>query len=226
MITSISSIPANSQSLHETFLALLPKIETHAKISFRHIRCASTKADKVAEAVALAWNWFLRLHERGKDINDFRMVFTFLVVKAVKSGRRVTGTESIKDALSERAQRRHRFKVEALPTSTRASHEARFSKPHAQVEQDILEERLRDNVATPPPDAAAFRIDFPQWRSGQSERDRKLIDLLMLDTRTQDVAKKFAVSSGRVSQKRRQLHDDWQRFHGEDVTASQRINTA
>ena len=203
---------ARDNSVHDTFLTLLPKIQTHATICFRHVRCPDKKADKIAETVALAWKWYLRLHERGKNIDEFRMVFVFLVAKAVKSGRRLTGMEKPKDVLSERAQRRHGFKVESLPTSTRASHERRCSKPHAQMEQDTFEERLRDNAVTPPPDAAAFRIDFPQWRSVRSERDRQLIDLLMLDTHTQVAARRFGVSPGRVSQKRREFHDDWLRF--------------
>ena len=82
--------PSN-KSLHDAFLALLPRIQRHAAISFRHVRCPTTKADKIAECVALAWQWFLRLHQRGKDINDFKMVFAFLVAKAVSAWRRRNG---------------------------------------------------------------------------------------------------------------------------------------
>jgi hypothetical protein len=175
---SVSTNSPSSTSLHNAFLALLPKIETHASIAFRHIRCPATRADKIAETIALAWKWFVRLHERGKDINEFMMPFVVLVARAVKSGRRIAGMERPKDLLSERAQRQHGFKVEALPTSPRASYEARYSKPHGQQDYDAFEERLRDNAVTPPPDAAAFRIDFPQWRLSRSDRDRRLIDVL------------------------------------------------
>jgi hypothetical protein len=148
------------------------------------------------------------------------MVFVFLVAKAVKSGRRLTGMEKSKDVLNERAQQQHGFEVQALPTSPRASYEARYSKPHGQQDYDAFEERLADNAITPPPDAAAFRIDFPQWRTGWCERDRRLIDLLMLDTSTQDAARLFGVSPGRVSQKRREFADDWLRFHDEEIAAN------
>ena len=47
--------------LHARFLRLLPKIETHARICFRGVRCPVTREDRVAECVALAWQWFLRL---------------------------------------------------------------------------------------------------------------------------------------------------------------------
>jgi hypothetical protein len=36
-------------------LELLPAIETHARIYFRHLRCPGRKEDAVAEAVALSW---------------------------------------------------------------------------------------------------------------------------------------------------------------------------
>jgi hypothetical protein len=211
--------PAN-KSLHDAFLALVPKIQTYAAISFRHVRCPATKADKIAECVALAWQWFLRLHQRGKDIDDFKMVFAFLVAKAVKSGRRLAGMEKSKDVLSQRAQQRHGFAVQALPTSPRASYEARYSKPHGQQDYDAFEERLADNTITPVPEQVAFRVDFPRWRSARSERDRRLIDLLILDTSTQDAARIFRVSSSRISQKRREFADDWLWFHGEEIAAA------
>ena len=197
--------------------SLVPKIQTHAAISFRHVRCPATKADKIAECVALAWQWFLRLHQRGKDIDDFKMVFAFLVAKAVKSGRRLAGMEKSKDVLSQRAQQRHGFAVQALPTSPRASYEARYSKPHGQQDYDAFEERLADNTITPVPEQVAFRVDFPNWRGTWSERDRRLIDVLMLDTPTQDAARTFGVSPGRVSQKRLEFHADWHRFQGEGM---------
>jgi hypothetical protein len=208
---------ASKSTLNDTFLALLPKIQTHGQICFRHIRCPGQKADKIAEMVALAWKWFVRLYERGKDINDFKMVFVFLVGKAVKSGRRMTGQEKPKDVLSERAQRQHGFKVQAMPSSRRTSYGTRDSNPRGQDMQDVFEDRLKDNTVTPPPDAAAFRVDFPQWCAVRSERDRRLIDLLMLDTPTQDAARAFGVSPGRVSQKRREFYEDWLRFHGEGM---------
>src|SRR5439155_11150808 len=87
--------------------------------------CPDTRANKLAECEALAWKWFLRLHEQGKDVNQFLMAFIFLVARAVKSGRRACGMERTDDVLSPVAQRRHDFTVEALPSSTRRSTEPR-----------------------------------------------------------------------------------------------------
>ena len=59
-------------------------------------------------AVALAWKWHLRLLERGRDVRQFPMVFIYLVVAAVKSGRRLAGTAKAKDAMNRLTQRRQR----------------------------------------------------------------------------------------------------------------------
>jgi hypothetical protein len=74
---------------------------------------------------------------------------------------------------------------------------------------------LRDNRITPPPDQAAFRVDFPVWLGMQTKRNRRVIGDLMAGERTQDVSQKFRMSPGRVSQLRREFMEDWRRFCGE-----------
>ena len=129
--------------------------------------------------------------------------------------RRVCGHERAKDVLSPVARRLHGFTIEALPHATSTSHEHLYASPHGQERLDAFEERLHDNTITPPPDQAAFRIDFPVWRLTHSERDRRLIDALMLGGRTKEVSRLFGLSQGRISQKRRQFLQDWRRFCGE-----------
>ena len=212
--TRTSQAPPTSQ-LHATFQSLLPRLETHAAIVFRNVRCPDTRAERIAECVALAWKWLLRLHERGKDVNQFAMVFVFLVARAVKSGRRLAGQERAKDVLSSRAQRKHGFRVEALPASTRRPLDDLYGSVRGQQHLDAIEERLRDNTVTPPPDAASFRIDFRDWLRTRTDRDRRIIDDMMCDERTLDLARKHGISPGRISQLRRAFMEDWERFYGE-----------
>src|SRR5579883_1295539 len=101
MSASVCCCMSSSLADHGTFLALVPKIELHAQITFNSLKCPATRADKIADCVALGWQWYARLHERGKDVTRFPMVFVYLVVKAVKSGRRVVGMEKSKDVLNE-----------------------------------------------------------------------------------------------------------------------------
>jgi hypothetical protein len=216
MTKSVNRFAAASAAvLHVRFLALVPRIETHAWIFFRGIRCPVTREDRVQECVALGWKWFLRLAEQGKDVFAFPMAFSALVARAVKCGRRLCGQERSRDVLSLLAQQRNGFCVGSLPTSIRRPHENLYAEPHGQALLDAFEERLRDNTQTPVADQVAFRIDFPVWRCTRSERDRRVIDALLAGGRTKDVSRMFGLSPGRVSQLRRDFLEDWRRFTDE-----------
>jgi hypothetical protein len=209
--------PADLAHLHAVFLAdVLPRVETHGRIYFRHVS-PDRKEDLLAEMCGLAWKWFITLVRRGKNVLAFVSALATYAARAVNSGRRVCGHERRKDVLSPVARRHHGFAIEALPQATSTSHESLYASPHGQERLDAFEERLHDNTVTPPPDQAAFRIDFPAWRLTHSERDRRLIDTLMLGGRTKEVSRLFGLSQGRISQKRRQLMEDWRRFCGEPV---------
>ena len=83
-----------------------PKLKCAHHIAFAYCKCANQKADKTAEAIALAWKWFVKLQERGKNAATFPGVFAILVARAVASGRRIAGgetrrTTSCRDRLNE-----------------------------------------------------------------------------------------------------------------------------
>jgi hypothetical protein len=200
--------------LHARFLVLLPRIELHGRIFFRDLACHK-REEAIAEMVALAWKWFCRLAERGKDVSQFQMDFVYLVARAVKSGRRVASQAKAKDVMNPATQRRHGFNVERLHSSTCASHKDLYSTPHGQELHDAFEERLRDNTMTPVPEQVAFRIDWPAWVITRTDRDRRIIKDLIAGERTLDVSRRHGISAARVSQLRREFHDDWLRFNGE-----------
>lgn len=56
MIASeIAAPPSTSlEPLHSWFLAIPPRIKTHAQIYFRHVNCCFKLADLVSGAIALA----------------------------------------------------------------------------------------------------------------------------------------------------------------------------
>jgi hypothetical protein len=201
--------------LHLRFLALVPRIETHAQVCFRGIKCPVTKEDRVAECVALAWKWFVRLTERGKDPFEFPVAFACLVARAVRCGRRLCGQERSMDVLSPLAQQRRGFVVEHLPATTRSPHESLYASPHGQQLQDVFEERLRDNAVTPPPDAAAFRIDWPLFLRGLTTRDQEMATFLSLGHSGKAAAARFGLSPGRVTQLRQRWCRQWQTCQGE-----------
>jgi hypothetical protein len=133
-----------------------------------------------------------------------------LAVRHVRSGRRLCGQERTNDALSFRAQRRHGFRVEELPMTTRRTGEATEGGPVEQREYDLFEDRLRDNTQTPVPDQAAFRIDWPSFFRTLSGRDRRLARYLSQGHSALSAASKFGLSPGRVTQLRQQWYREWQ----------------
>lgn len=205
-------------TLHARFLAILPKIRTHGQICFRGLKCRDKRMDALSEMVALCWKWFARLVEKGKDPAEFPSALATYAVRAVLSGRRLTGVEGVNDVMSYQAQQRYGFHVESLPSSTAKSYEEIYGSVHGQQKLDAFAERLRDNTKTPVDEQAAFRIDFPAWRRTRCERDRRLLDDMMLGERTKDLADKHGLTPGRVSQLRREFQQDWQRYQGDDQT--------
>lgn len=210
MDATLSTLSA--AQLHKQFLELLPFIETHGQITFRYLRCPHRRADALQEMRALGWLWHLQLAQRGKDAREFVASFVTFLARSVKCGRRLAGMEKSKDALCQQAQQRHGFCVQALPFSLRAPIENLYGDPHSQEIQDALEEILQDNTQTPVPEQVAFRQDFPAWRRTRCQRDRRVIEDLILGERTLDVADKYGMSPGRVSQLRRDFMEDWTRF--------------
>ncbi len=191
--------------LHDAFLAfVLPKVLSHGQVWSRHIRCPHRRDDFIAEMVGLAWKWFVRLVERGKDPTVFPTALASFAARAVRAGRRVAGQESARDVLSPVAQARHGFIVEKLPdVATLGDHP--------------LADALADNTVTPPDEQVAFRLDFPAWLSTLGDRNRRVAEALMLGDRTTDVAGRHGMSAARVSQLRREFRRDWRAFCGEDV---------
>jgi hypothetical protein len=196
------SADASVAALHAAFLPILARVERHGRVYFRHEPCPDRRAELVAEMVALSWRWYLRLLERGKHPRRFPSALATFAARAVRSGRQLCGQGCGNDVLSPLAQARHGFAVGPLP-------------PGSSLLGTAFDEALHDNASTPPDEQAAFRVDFPAWLRTRTDRDRRLIADLIRGERTLDAAGKYGLTAGRVSQLRREFHDDWRRFCGE-----------
>jgi DNA-directed RNA polymerase specialized sigma24 family protein len=200
------TIPFSSAALahlHASFLAIvLPRVLSHGRVCFRSIKCPHRREDVIQDMIGKAWQWHLRLAEKGKDATAFPTVLATYAARAVKSGSRVAGQERANDILSPVAQQRHHFYVGRLPEfETLAKHP--------------LCEALLDNTKSPPDETVCFKLDFLAWLASLSERDRGIVEDLMLGHRMLDIAKKYQVSSARLSQKRRELCQSWRIFCGD-----------
>ena len=213
----IQPLPDNSPQA--IFHELLPRILTQARITFRGVACPGLRADHVAETMALAWKQLLRLHQRGKDVMQFPTRFILWVARGVRQGRRLCGHQKAKDVLSAAAQLRHRFTVETLPEGKRRCGAVLGGPGDGQSHLDAYKERLRDNTVTPPPEAAAFRIDFPSFVGDLSDRDRRLALFLSLGYTAKQAAAEFRLSQARVTQLRQRWYREWHAGQGDELAS-------
>jgi DNA-directed RNA polymerase specialized sigma24 family protein len=182
-------------------VALLPGLKRRAQSALRHFRCPADRADAVAEAVAAAWTGWVALIRSGRDPEPLFGRITDYACRRVRSGRRLAGGDGVRDISSRRCQWARGFAVVAVGNWPAASPE--------------VAEALQDNRRTPVPVQVQFRLDFPLWRATLSRRDRQLADLLAAGHGTTETATRIGVSPGRVSQKRRELHNGWLAFLGD-----------
>lgn len=172
------------------------RIQTHAGIYFRSVKCWHKRQDFIAETVALSWKWWIRLYERGRDPTQFVARIADFAARAVNSGRRVADQESPKDVLSRTAQKSKGFCCTKLPDFSTLS-------------TNPLAEALTDNTQSEVPEQVAFRVDFPNWILTYPERNREVIFEMMLKRTTTELARKFKLSQGRISQLRLEFSQDW-----------------
>ena len=182
------------------FLAMVPSITRCANVAFADLR-GDNRDDAIQEVVASACVAFARLVERGLTNKAFATVLARYAIAQVRAGRRVGTPLNCRDVLSEYARRKNHFDVERLD---------RFDATTASWTEAVVEDHH-----TPVFDQVAFRIDFPEWLARLSSRDRRIAESLATGTTTQDVAARFGISAGRVSQLRRELHGSWRDFRGE-----------
>jgi hypothetical protein len=196
------SVPLSANPLHAAFLSILPRIELHGRVYFRHLKCPARREDSVAEMVALSWLWFVRLAAKGKDATRFPSALATYAARTVRAGGKLAGKDRAGDILSPVAQSRCGFAVQSLPC-------------HSTLSGNPLDEALIDNTKSPVPDQVSFRIDWPCWVATRTERDRRIVTDLMVGERTSDVASRHGLTPGRVSQLRVHFRDDWMHFLGE-----------
>ena len=220
-IVSSRQLPS-VQRLQQQFLAVLPRLRRQAAFYFRHVRCAARRDECLGEAIALAWQWFVRLVRRGKDATRFVSALGSLAARAVTCGRRLAGGERANDVLSPVAQRRHGFRVESLPTSPGTGH----GPPLGEALYGAFAERLQENAVTPVPDQVQFRLDWPRFFATLSARDRRLAAFLALGNSGRQAAGRFGLSAGRVTQLRQQWRGQWLAFVGEDQDAGRSLRSA
>jgi hypothetical protein len=196
--TPIAKHDSDQATIHEKFLALLPRIRRHAELSFRGLD-PDAREESVSEAVAYAWWAFHRLAQLDRLSLAHPSALATFAVARVRDGRSVGCRTNGRDVLSPRCQRRKGIRVESLD--------------HA--EQDGWREVLVEDHRVGPAQTAMMRLDFASWLSTLSHRDRQIAEVLAGGESGLLAAQRFGVAPSRISQLRRKLYMLWLAFQGE-----------
>jgi DNA-directed RNA polymerase specialized sigma24 family protein len=192
----------------QRFVNMLPLIVSYVARAFRLLR-PEERDEAVQEAVAGAFTAYAGLVERGKENLAFPSVLARFSAAQVRAGRRVAGKLNIQDVSSVHCQRSKRIRLGRLD---------RFDPVEGCWKEAIVED-----LRTPVADQACFRIDLPAWLKTLPRRDRKIAEALSEGRSTTEVARRFGLTLGRVSQLRREFKRSWFAFHGEEEAESERM---
>lgn len=184
---------------HAGFLALLPDIYRQIRFAFRRLE-SERRDEAIQEALANALVAYVRLHELDKTDVAYATPLANYAVRQVCSGRQAACPLNMYDVLSSYAQRKLGFTV------------SRLQRPD-EIEGTWKEILVEDPSCTPA-ELAASRIDFDAWFKRLPRQKRRMASALAAGETTSATARKFNVTSGRVSQIRRELLAAWRQFQG------------
>lgn len=190
---------ATAKHWQMNFLAVLPAVENHAAVSFRHLH-AEARNEATAHAVASAVVSYHALARQDKLSQAYAGTLASFAVRAVNGGRHVGGHINSKDVLNPLAQKCRNISVRSISP---------WDRQEGSWRDMVLETRRAS-----PADQAAFNLDFQDWLQTWSRRDRQIIFQLAAGNGTFTVARRFRISPARVSQLRRSYQRSWLQFQG------------
>jgi hypothetical protein len=194
---SRANCPATWQA---RFVAMLPEIERLSRIAFRDLS-AEARADAVEDAVVHCLFAFVRLFERNRAEAATASSLARYAALQIRRGR-ITGCRlNSKEPLSRYAQFGRGFRVEQLH--------------HSDANDSSWINDVVDIPHTSVADQVAIKLDFVAWLNSLCSRTRSIAVGLAQGFSTSEIADKFGVTPGRVSQLRRELQNGWCQFQGE-----------
>jgi hypothetical protein len=205
MITSSDSGASRLSSWQEQFVAMLPEIQRLLKIAFRNIP-PKGRTDACEEGLFhCLWSYF-QLHEQGRAEAATASSLVWYAMLQVRRGRVAGCPVNGREVMSRYAQIGHGFKV--VPLENHAPDDDTWVN-------DVVESR---NISVL--DQVAIRMDFRSWLESLGRRTRRIAMDLARGFSTSEVASKYCVSAGRISQIRRELENAWRQFQSEPPLAA------
>jgi hypothetical protein len=180
------------ETLRESFIRQLPELEAFALGYFRH--CRERDVDEALQGTrALAWKYWRQLAERGRtdDESLLRSVWYFCM-RQQRAGRTITGGNG----------QRGRGRADV------------FDKRLVAV-TDSVDLQFLVSARTPVPDQVAYRLDVPCFLATLTERQQGIALDLAMGMGTGEVAQKWGVSAGAISQFRTRFKLLFEQFYND-----------
>jgi hypothetical protein len=178
------------------FESLLPAIRRHVTYAFRQLRWG-LREELIAEAIGAAFAAFVRLIQRGMESVIYPHALAKYAVHHVRDGRRLGSGRDSRDVLSELVQTRNGFRVEAMDGIS----------PRSSWQDQLLVNRRATQA-----ELAACKLDFQAWLQRLSVLKRRVAVRLAMGDSTTEVAERYRVTAGRISQLRHELKANWESF--------------
>ena len=160
--------------------------------------------EAVQEGIAHCYCDYIRLWERGCADRAFASSLARYAIQRIREGRQVGCRLNGCDPLSRYARRRNGIRLERLD--------------HCTATGEWIATMVEDRRASIP-DQVALRIDVSEWFGTLTRGARAIANDLALGFSTSQVARKYRLSSLRISQMRRELCDSWECFQGAGFVA-------
>ena len=181
-------------SWQPNFLAMLAEIKQRLRLEFWQLG-PEAREDAIEEAIVHSLLSYCRLHEQGRAEVATPMSLAWYSARQIKRGRPSVGSMNSKEPLSRYAQIGNGIQVEPLGSNW----------------MDAMVEDKKAAV----PDQVAAKIDVAAWFATLTERMTGIAKDLAFGFSTSEVARKYGLSAGRISQVRRILEESWTTFQPE-----------
>ncbi len=181
------------------FVALLPEINRWLRLAFRQLG-PEAREDAIEEGIVHSLLSYSRLHAQGRAAQATASSLAWYAARAVKRGRPAVGRMNGKDVSSRYAQ---------------VGRGIRFERQNG----EWIDKLVQDKRAAIP-DIVAAKLDVRAWFATLTKKMKQIASDLALGCSTSEVAAKYGVTAGRISQLRRALEASWRAYQPEGTHKS------
>lgn len=200
MVNTDSGAASQLMEWQIRFMHELPRIQRLTSIAFRRCR-EELRHELVAEAIGYCYCAYCRLAELHREDDAHPTALVRFAVKRVGIGLQIGCSRNRYDVTSRYSRLQSGIRIESLSLGS---------------DDGGWRELVFESGRASPADVAALRVDLETWLETLSQRDREIALLLGAGERTFEVAERFGISRGRVSQLRRKFAKSWFDLHGLD----------